>query len=190
MTCRQWPGRAAVFALLGLFLGLFIGQPAAAAKKDSLGLDTGTEIDYVEPEVEEWKELDVPPPAFPRAENLREFYVSPTATAKYLIDVSTLAPGSDGIVRYVLVIRTAGGAQNISYEGIRCEENTWKLYATGGDGQWRKARISEWRPIENQPVNRYHAALSRELFCPMGIPIATPDEGRNALKLGKHPNAN
>lgn len=186
MTYRQWPGGAAVLVLLGLL----IGQPAVAAKKDSLGLDVGTEIDYVEPEAVEWKELDVPPPAFPRAENLREFYVSPTATAKYLIDASTLVPGSDGIVRYVLVIRTAGGAQNISFEGIRCEENTWKLYATGGsDGQWRKARISEWRPIENQPVNRYHAVLSQELFCPMGIPIATPDEGRNALRLGKHPNA-
>lgn len=186
MTCRQWPGRVAALALLGLL----IGQPAAAAEKDSFGLDVGTENDYVEPEVEEWKELDVPPPAFPRAENLREFYVSPTATAKYLIDASTLAPGSDGIVRYALVIRTAGGAQNISFEGIRCEENTWKLYATGGsDGQWRKARISEWRPIENHPVNRYHAALSHEFFCPVGIPIATADEGRNALQRGKHPDA-
>jgi hypothetical protein len=185
---KQWPSwRLGVATLL---LVMATGKPVLAAQKDALGHDIGTGIDYVEPDVEEWKELDVPPPAFPREENLREFYVSPTATAKYLIDASTLAPGSDGVVRYVLVIRTAGGAQNISFEGIRCEENTWKLYATGSsDGQWHKARISEWRPIENQPVNRYHAALSRELFCPMGIPIATPDEGRNALKLGKHPNA-
>lgn len=186
MMGHAWPGRAAALVLLGLF----VGQPAAAAKKDSLGLDVGTEIDYVEPEVEAWKELDVPPPAFPREENLRDFYVSPTTTARYLVDASTLAPGSDGIVRYVLVIRAAGGAQNISFEGIRCAENTWKLYATGGsDGQWRKARISEWRLIENQPVNRYHAALSHELFCPLGIPIATADEGRNALRLGEHPDA-
>mgnify|MGYP005814900653 CR=1 FL=1 len=185
---RQWLGRAATWMAL---LPLFAGHLVLAAEKDPLGHDTDAGIHYVEPDVEEWKELEVPPPAFPRAENLREFYVSPTATAKYLIDASTLAPGSDGVVRYVLVVRAAGGAQNISFEGIRCEENTWKLYATGGsDGQWRKARISKWRPIENQPVNRYHAALSRELFCPMGIPIATADEGRNALRLGKHPNAN
>lgn len=162
--------------------------PGHAAKKGSFGSDDSTGIEYVEPEVVEWKELEVPPPDFPRPENLREFYVSPTATSIYLIDASTLSPGSDGIVRYVLVVSTAGGAQNISFEGIRCEEGTWKLYATGSDGQWNKARISEWRPIENKPVNRYHAALSRELFCPDGIPIATADEGRNALRLGKHPN--
>jgi hypothetical protein len=165
--------------------------PSLAAKKDPLGHDEGAGIEYVEPEAVEWKELEIPPPTFPRPENLREFYVSPTATSTYLIDASTLSPGSDGVVRYVLVVRTAGGAQNISFEGIHCEEGNWKLYATGGsDGQWSKARISEWRPIENKPVNRYHAALSRELFCPNGIPIATADEGRNALRLGKHPNAN
>jgi len=164
--------------------------PGFAAKKDPLGHDEGAGIEYVEPDVVEWKELEVPPPDFPRPENLREFYVSPTATSTYLIDASTLSPGSDGIVRYVLVVRTASGAQNISFEGIHCEEGTWKLYATGGgDGQWNKARISEWRPIENKPVNRYHAALSRELFCPDGIPIATADEGRNALRLGKRLNA-
>lgn len=163
--------------------------PGFAAKKDPLGHDEGAGIEYVEPDVVEWKELEVPPPAFPRPENLREFYVSPTATSTYLIDASTLSPGSDGIVRYVLVVRTASGAQNISFEGIHCEEGTWKLYATGGDGQWHKARISEWRPIENHPVNRYHAALSHEFFCPVGIPIATADEGRNALQRGKHPDA-
>ena len=86
--------------------------------------------------------------------------------------------------------RPAGGAENVSFEGIRCEEHTWKLYATGStDGQWRTARISEWRPIENKSVNRYHAALSKELFCPVGNPIATADEGRRALQLGKNPNA-
>jgi hypothetical protein len=88
-------------------------------------------------------------------------------------------------------LRAAGGAEIGFFEGIGCEENSWKLYATGdSQGQWRKARISEWRPIENQAANRYHAALSRDLFCPAGIPIVTADEGRNALRLGKHPNAN
>lgn len=165
--------------------------PGLAAKKDPLGHGEDSGFDYVPEEAVEWKELEVPPPAFPRAENLREFYVSPTTANTYLIDASTLSSGSDGVVRYVLVVRTAGGAKNISFEGMRCEERSWKLFATGsGDGQWNKARISEWRPIENKPVNRYHAALSRDLFCPNGIPIATADEGRKALRLGKHPDAN
>lgn len=138
-----------------------------------------------------WQETQTELPAFPQDANLFEIYVSPTATNKYLIDASTLMVGSDDVVRYALVVRTSGGAQNISYEGIHCEERRWKTYATGHrDGTWSQARISEWRPIENKPVNRHHAALSRDYFCPNGIHITTADEGRNALRLGKHPGVN
>lgn len=140
-----------------------------------------------------WQELEIEPPAFPRKENLIEFYVSAVATNKYFIDASTLVAGADGVVRYALVVETSGGARNISFEGIHCKDRNWKHYATGrSDGTWVKSRASriEWRPIENKPVNRHHAALSRDLFCPLGNPIFTADEGRNALRLGKHPNSN
>ncbi len=141
-----------------------------------------------------WQELkEVAPPSFPKDENLREFYVGPVTTNNYYIDASTLSVGSDGIVRYVLVVRTSGGATNVSFEGINCKELTWKHYATGRkDGIWVKSRAAriEWRSYENSAVNRYHAALSRDLFCPGRSAISTADEGRNALRLGKHPNAN
>jgi len=141
-----------------------------------------------------WQEQqEVELPAFPKPEDLREYYVGPATTNKYFIDASTLAVGSDGVVRYVLVVRTAGGATNVSFEGIRCKERSWKHYAAGrSDSTWTRPRTnrSEWRPIENKPVNRHHAALSRDYFCPGGIAISTADEGRNALRLGKHPDAN
>lgn len=141
-------------------------------------------------EEQAWKEADIEPPAFPQGENLREFYVSETATNNYMLDGSTLQPGADGVVRYVLVVKTSGGATNISFEGIHCKERRWKLYATGrANGTWSKVRMPQWRPIENKPVNRHHAALSRDLLCPSGDAIQTADEGRNALRLGKHPNA-
>jgi hypothetical protein len=140
-----------------------------------------------------WQELEMEPPEYPREENLREFYVSAVATNKYFIDASTLAVGDDGVVRYVLVIKTSGGATNISFEGINCRQLSWKHYATGGSGgTWTKSRAArnEWRPIENKSVNRHHAALSRDFFCPTGGTIKSADEGRNALRLGKHPYAN
>jgi len=139
-----------------------------------------------------WKEEEVEPPTFPKQENLVEIYVSAVATNKYFIDASTLNVGTDGIVRYVLVVKTSGGATNVSFEGMRCKELTWKHYATGGsDGTWTKSRAirTEWRPIENKPVNRHHAAISRDLFCPIGNAIQSPEEGRNALRLGKHPKS-
>ncbi|MDP1733310.1 MAG: CNP1-like family protein [Sulfuritalea sp.] len=140
-----------------------------------------------------WQELEMELPAFPKQENLIEFYVSAVATNKYSIDASTLAAGADGVIRYVLVVQTSGGATNVSFEGMHCKEKSWKHYATGrSDGTWIKTRAAriEWRPIENKAVNRHHAALSRDLFCPMGNAIYTADEGRNALRLGKHPSSN
>jgi hypothetical protein len=139
-----------------------------------------------------WRELEIEPPEFPKPENLIEFYVSAVATNKYFIDASTLAVGSDGVVRYVLVAKTSGGATNVSFEGINCRERSWKHYASGrSDGTWARSRAirAAWQPIENKPLNPYHAILSRNLFCPIGNPIGTADEGRNALRLGKHPNA-
>jgi hypothetical protein len=139
-----------------------------------------------------WKEEESEPPAFPKQENLVEVYVSAVASNRYFVDASTLAVGNDEVVRYVLVVKTSGGATNVSFEGMRCKNPVWKHYATGGrDGTWTKSRATriEWRPIENKPVNRHHAALSRDLFCPQGSPIRTAEEGRNALRLGKHPNA-
>ncbi|MDO8960147.1 MAG: CNP1-like family protein [Rhodocyclaceae bacterium] len=149
-------------------------------------------LDRDDPDAPQWAEAEVELPAFPQPGNLREFYVSGATTHKFAIDATTLSVGKDGVVRYVLVVRTSGGATNTSFEGIRCESGEFRIYATGHqDGQWARvrqsARQSEWRRIENKPVNRHHAALARELFCPNGTPIRNPAEGREALRLGRHP---
>ena len=74
--------------------------------------DVQTNPNFEEDE-EPWRELkEVETPAFPLQENLREFYVGAATANTYFIDASTLSVGSDGIVRYVLVVRTAGGATN------------------------------------------------------------------------------
>lgn len=148
---------------------------------------------YDDEDEKSWQEQkDVELPAFPKQVDLAEFYVSSATANKFFIDASTLAVGADGVVRYVLVVKTSGGATNVSFEGIHCKDRNWKLYATGrSDNSWNRSQASraQWRPIENKPVNRHHAALSRDYFCPGGIGIYTADEGRNALRLGKHPNS-
>lgn len=137
-----------------------------------------------------WVEDESALPVFPQEANLREFYVSEITSHHFFIDASTLGVGQDGVVRYVLVLRTSGGALNVTYEGIRCATREYRIYASGHrNGSWAKARLSPWRPIENKPVNRHHATLSQDLFCPDGVPIRSPDEGREALRLGKHPEA-
>ncbi len=174
-----------------LLLAGVVGSAAAQFGSPMMGLPAPNK--YQGDDEEPWQELAIEPPAFPKQENLREFYVSAATINKYFIDASTLAVGADRVVRYVLVVQTSGGATNVSFEGINCKALSWKHYATGrSDGTWAKSRANriEWRPIETKMVNRYHAALSHDLFCPAGIAINTADEGRNALRLGKHPNAN
>lgn len=146
--------------------------------------------DLSDPDAPKWTEDEAVLPEFPKTENLLPFYVSEMTAHRFMIDASTLQVGKDGVVRYVLVVQTSGGATNISFEGIRCDAREFRLYASGHrEGRWTKARLSEWRPIENKPVNRHHAALSRDLFCPNGVAIYTADEGRDALRRGKHPQA-
>lgn len=164
---------------------LLAGVLAVAVAQADIGLRN---LD--DPDAPRWVEEETVPPAFPQEGNLLPFYVSEATAHRFFIDGSTMSVGKDGVVRYVLVVRTGGGATNVSFEGIRCETREFRIYASGrGDGKWAKARLSQWRPIENKPMNRHHAALSRDLFCPGGVPIFTPAEGQDALRRGKHPHA-
>ncbi len=139
-------------------------------------------------DVPEWVEEGASLPVFPRDADLIEFYVSAATANRFFVDAATLAVGPDGVVRYTLVIKTSGGAGNITYEGISCDTRMYKLYATGwADGTWAWARTGGWRQIENKMANRHHAALSREFFCPLATPIHSADEGRDALRRGRHP---
>lgn len=146
---------------------------------------------FVDDDEPKWQEdEDVALPAFPNESNLAEYYVSAVATNRYFVDTASIAMGGDGVVRYALVVRTAGGATNVTFEGLRCDSMQYKIYATGRtDAQWARARRVEWRPVENKPVNRHHAALSRDYFCPEGNRLGSAAEGVEALRLGKHPRA-
>lgn len=133
-----------------------------------------------------WQEVAVQLPAQPKPENLVSFYVSPTATQTFFIDAKSLSIGSDDVVRYTLVAKSATGAENISYEGIRCKSYEKKLYAFGHhDGSWSRSRRDQWEPITGTASNRQHAALAKDYFC-NGEAVA--DNADNILrKMRWHP---
>jgi len=141
-----------------------------------------------EAETKPWQEIDVQFPPAPRKELLTPFYVSAATNNDFFIDGSTLSVGEDGVVRYVLVIQTAGGARNVSYEGMRCLTRERRIYASGRlDGSWSAARNNEWVRIHDAAANRQYAALFLEYFCPGGVIVRNAEEARNALRLGGHP---
>lgn len=145
---------------------------------------------WEDPDAPKWQEEESSLPAYPQDKDLVEFYVGPLASSRFLVDAATLEVGNDGVVRYTLVVKTAGGATNVSREGIRCDTREYRLYASGrADGAWAKARSDNWRPFGNAERNRYHEALSKDLLCPNGAIIGSVEEGRKALRLGRNPSA-
>lgn len=122
-----------------------------------------------------------PPP--PAEGSLRPFLVSKVSPNEFLIDEASLTVGEDGVVRYVLVVRAAGGAQNVTFEGIRCEAGAWQLYASGrSDGQWAAARDPRWQPITSAVYNGARAALATEFFCDAATAPRNRDEVLRRLR--------
>jgi hypothetical protein len=113
-----------------------------------------------------WKEIEARIPSYPRTGDLVPFKAGAASPHRFYVDARSLSVGEDGVVRYTLVIKAAGGATNVTYEGIRCELRQQKYYAMGrADGNWVRARNPQWRRIESQDVNRHHGVLYADFFC-------------------------
>lgn len=129
-----------------------------------------------------WKEIEAKIPAYPRPENLIPFEAARASGHRFFVDAQSLSLGEDGVMRYVLVIKTAGGATNVTFEGIRCDMRQQKYYAIGqANGGWTRARDSRWRRIGGQEQSQ-HGALYDEYFCSDSNRPATPQRAIQLLK--------
>jgi hypothetical protein len=131
----------------------------------------------------------IAPPAYPRDQNLIEYYQSATATMRYYIDAASIdALWKQGEVRYTLVARSPSGARNVSFEALRCASpGTYRVIATGNsDGSWN-TRSGEWREIVRRADLEAQSTLKRQFFCPHNDPIQSSAEGVDALRRGAHP---
>jgi hypothetical protein len=123
-------------------------------------------------------------PAWPRNEDLLEFTVSNAPSFRFFIDAASVSVGADRVVRYTLVARSASGVANVSYEGIRCETGSYKVFAFGNDGRW-SVRQSEWRDLATV---RWLQELRASYFCVNRTgAIQSAKEGVDALRKGSGP---
>lgn len=147
-------------------------------------------------EEKSWAEAEIKLPPYPKPQNLIQFHPVVKSGNRYYIDPESISVGGDGVVRYTLVMKSGGGAENVSYEGIRCRTLEHKYYAFGQrDGSWANARSSDWRRIGNEPAN-LRRVLYWDYFCPdrlqwgnspkdainrfrNGIPFREPAGGRD-----------
>jgi len=122
-------------------------------------------------------------PPYPQDSNLMEFSVGPAVSHRYFIDPQSVSVGTDGIVRYTVVIRAAGGATNVFFEGMRCDPAQKRIYAIGrAGGQWVEAKRADWTPILLNRLDDYQTALYDDGFCPDRSIVRSREEALFALR--------
>jgi len=141
-------------------------------------------------EAKNWHEGQLALPPYPKRGNLVEFVPGPRTDFRFFVDPTSLSVGSDGVVRYVVVARSPQGAESVSYEGLHCSDEQYKIYATGraDERRWVEARGAPWRPVA-QRAGPWRRTLAEDFFCPGGSPIFTAAEGAEALRHGGNPRA-
>jgi hypothetical protein len=136
-------------------------------------------------EITPWAEMQAQIPPYPADANLLPLDVGSATPHRFFIDAKSVSVGQDGVVRYTLVIKTAGGATNVSFEGIRCDPREQKYYAIGRtDRTWVRARNPQWRPIQPRDYSAQHNTLHREYFCRGKIMVETVEQILQTLRRG------
>jgi len=145
------------------------------------GMDSEHDLEQDKP----WSEVAAQLPPYPKAESLIPFNVSSATSNQFFVDPGSISVGADKVVRYTVVIKAAGGATTVSYEGMRCETGERRLYAYGHpDGSWSKARNAGWEGIKFRSLLSYQKALYEDHFCPDGINVRDAKTAVESLRRG------
>jgi hypothetical protein len=132
------------------------------------------------------EEVVVAPPRLDRR-SLVELELEARTDFRYFVDAASLSVGHDRVVRYILVARSPGGTENVTFEGLRCS-GEYRVYAVGrpGDAGW-SGRPGQWRSVPRD-ARLGQNLLMRRYFCPArNTAIENADEGVSALRAGGHP---
>ena len=133
-----------------------------------------------------WQEIQAQIPAFPKPDALVRVPTETATPHQFFVDTRSITLGEDEVMRFTVVAKTAGGATNVTYEGMRCETQQRKLYAIGrSDGTWVRARDTQWHKVLLRDLTPHHHALYHQFFCnertrPTAVRIAI-----DALKRGE-----
>ena len=131
----------------------------------ALTLATGLHAQLA-PEDPDWKESEAPaPPAF-TTDKLLPLAMPPYVSLAFGIDPATLEIAPDGIVRYVVVARNAGGSVNAMFEGIRCSTGEVKTYARAGNSRvWSVVAEPQWRGLTDNLPSKHAWVFARQAAC-------------------------
>jgi hypothetical protein len=147
-----------------LLLSSIIASPVMA--RDILLDDPINDDEYEVPEKSQWLEDKIQVPERIDMNDLEEFQVAANESRfRYYVERKSILHDKDGAVRFTLVIRSNSGATNSSYEGFRCRERLYKVYAYGGEGFLTPVTGTDWEAIPKDESTDYRATLYDDLLC-------------------------
>lgn len=107
------------------------------------------------------------PPVPVKSDTLPIDSLSEADRFSYGVDPRSLQIAAGAIVRYAMISESDRGAQNVSYESIRCGSREWRTVALLGSKGWERARNDEWRSIPKDSVQQ---TLRDGVLCSGGGP--------------------
>lgn len=114
----------------------------------------------------EWVEDKTPEPPGFATDQLIPVDMPRYVSVEVGIDPATISVGTDGVVRYVVVMRNASGSTAAAFEGLRCTTDEVKTYARFGTaGHWVAVKEPEWKPINSNLPSKHAFAIARQGAC-------------------------
>lgn len=115
----------------------------------------------------EWAEERVALPTYPEKEKMVNLnFDRPNQKFEFFIDPQTLTVGDDGVIRYVLMLRSSSGSENVMFEGIRCGEKDYKTFAFGtAENSFRQLTRPTWKEITQTSNSWFRHDLWKNYFC-------------------------
>jgi len=159
--------------------GFFPVLASAGFFQDEPVLPTGGEVaSSAKPEAR------IPLPPWPSESDLTLLPVDePSGRFRYLLDSRhlTIFP-EEGTVRYTLVIESAQGVRNVSYEGLQCGTGHYRSYAFGDAAgqQFLPNPRTEWLAV-TATGDRYRRVLWRTVLCDATLSLRPVSEIRALL---------
>ncbi|MCG7980797.1 MAG: CNP1-like family protein [Candidatus Thiodiazotropha endolucinida] len=172
-----------------LLFVVLVATPTLA--RDILMDDPINDGEYDVPDRPDWLEGEVQVPESINSDDLQEFQVAANESRfRYFVERNSIQHDSDGAVRFTLVIRSSSGAANSSYEGFRCRERLYKVYAYGGSDRLTPMPGGDWERVPKDESTDYRATLYDDLLCNLQIGEPNPVEKvfeamRNNRKVGR-----
>ncbi len=114
-----------------------------------------------------WQEDAVALPGPVQRSQLIPFDMSSRTELQFSVDASSISVGSDRVLRYIMVARSSSGAENILYEGLRCETGEARNYARWNQAEQRWVPYSgnaPWRPLSGVAASLPAARLAYLAF--------------------------